>query len=251
MKLEDLLDELRVNILRDDAVLASGPSDQLWTDEALVRYINEAQSLWARKTFALRDASTAEVVEVPLSAGVPTYELHRSILSVVSARFDDSVVDLTRFGRSNVEALFGIDPPFFDSSNVTAATPGAPRGFSTDEGLSVDDPSAIRLTVMPTPSADEEGLLLHLRVARMPLKDFTVEDTEAVCELSKEYQLDMLEWAAYRALRNSDIDGHNDASKEHENRFNTAVKEVLRDVRRKMRQPQRFAFGTNGFAWER
>lgn len=251
MKLEELLDELRVNILRDDAVLAAGPSDQLWTDDALVRYINDAQSMWARKTLALRDASTADVVEVPLSAGVAAYDLHKSILSVVSARFDDNEVDLPRFGRSNVDLLLGIDPPFFDAAQIAAISPGPPLGYSTDERLNIDDESAVVLTVMPAPSADEDGLTLFLRVARLPLEDFDIEDTEAECELPSIYQLDMLEWAAYRALMNSDIDGHSDAAKEHKKRFEDSTKEVLKDIRRKMRQPQRFAFGTGGFTWER
>ena len=59
----------------------------------------------------------------------------------------------------------------------------------------------------------------------------------------------MLEWAAYRALRNSDIDGHSADADKHEKRFNDATAEVLKDIRRKMRAPMRWQFGQGGFNW--
>jgi hypothetical protein len=106
------------------------------------------------------------------------------------------------------------------------------------------------MRVWPTPSADEEGLVLNLRVARLPLVTFTADKLREVCELPEEHQLDMLEWAAYRALRNSDIDGHSDAAGKHEKRFDDAVQEILKDIRRKMHAPIAWQFGGNGFSWE-
>lgn len=250
MNLEALLDELRTNILRDDSELASGPNDSLWSDEALVRYINEAQTRWSRRTLALRDASTPEVTQFTLAAGVSTYELHVSILAVASARYDTDTVDLTRIGRSSVARLQVFDPPWWDPSTAESMTPGRPRAYSTDEALSVDTPSAVQLVVYPTPTVDEEGKTVYLRVARMPLETFSVDDLSMVCELPEEHQLDMLEWAAFRALRNSDIDGHSDMAKKHEERFTQAVLEVQRDLRRKLSTPIRWQFGQNGFAWD-
>lgn len=250
MNLEALLNELRVNILRDDTELASGPNDQLWTDETLVRYINDAQQRFARKTLSLRDASTPEVVEVALAAGVSSYALHESVLAVVSARYNEDTADLHRIGRSLIATLPVADPPWWDPSTVATMTPGPPKAFATDETLDVETTGAVTLTVYPTPSADEDGLLVRMRVARLPLESFTIDTLTAECELVEGYQLDMLEWAAFRALRNSDIDGHSDNAKAHEKRFDDAVDEVLKDVRRKMRAPIRFNFGQGGFAWE-
>lgn len=254
MKLEALLAELRENVLRDDAELASGPNDQLWTDETLVRYINDAVQRFARKTLSLRDASTPEVVEVSLATGVSTYVLHESILAVVTARYDTDTVDLQRLGRSAIVLAVPLeDPPWFDPSAVAAATPGRPLAFSTDETLDVDVKQAVTLTVYPAPTADENGKIIYLRTARMPLVKFDIEEPgglEVECELPEAYQLDMLEWAAYRATRNSDIDGHSSASERHEARFKAACEEVLKDVRRKMHVPIRFAFGSGGFTWE-
>lgn len=249
MNLEALLSELRGNVLRDDAELASGPFDSLWSDETLVRYINDAQQRFARRTLSLRDASTPEVTQVTLATGVSSYVLHESVLAVVSGRYDTDTVDLARIGRMRVMQVQPIDPPWFDPSTAATLTPGRPIAFQTDETLDVDSKGAVTLTVYPAPSSTENGKIIYIRTARLPLDEFTIDDTQAECELVDDYQLDMLEWAAYRALRNSDIDGHSSDADKHEKRFNEAVAEVLKDVRRKMRAPMRFEFGQNGFNW--
>jgi hypothetical protein len=250
MNLEGLLDELRGNVLRDDAVLASGPNDQLWSDETLVKYINDGYTRFARRTLSLRDASTPEVVEVTLAAGVSTYDLHESILSVVSARYDTDTVDLDRIGRSLVNVMVINDPPWFDPSTAGELNPGRPRAFSTDETISVDTAGAVNMKVWPEPAAAENGKTVYLRVARKPVDLFRIDKLDQVCELPEEYQLDMLEWAAYRALRNSDIDGHKEAAVDHQARFEAAVAEILKDMRRKMFAPTTWRFGDNGYAWD-
>lgn len=245
MNLEGLLSELRGNVLRDDAELASGPDDRLWKDEALVLYINDAYLRFARRTLALRDASTPEVVEIPLDAGVSLYELHRSILSVVSARYDTDTSDLVRVGRSLMEYMTPPDPIWFDPDAVIL-NPGRPRAFGTDETV---EGGTVHLQVWPVPTVTEAGKLIRLRVARKPLVLFTLDDTEAECELPEEYQIDMLEWAAYRAQMNSDVDGASAMAEKHKDRFEAAVAEVLRDMRRKMFAPLQFQYGRNGFTW--
>jgi hypothetical protein len=252
MELEALLDELRGNVLRDDSELATGTvDDSLWTDETLVRYINDAQSRFARKSFSLRDATTPEITQVTLATGVSSYVLHTSVLAVVSGRYNTDTVDLPRVGRVVIQSAQPDDPPYFDPNIPAAMTPGRPQAFGTDETIDVDAPGSVTLTVYPAPTATEDGTTLYLRVARLPLDPFDIDKTEAECELPEGYQLDMLEWAAYRALRNSDIDGHSSTADKHEKRFNDAVTEVLRAVRQKMRAPITFEFGRAGFTWDR
>jgi hypothetical protein len=247
MNLGALLSELRGNVLRDDAELASGPSDHLWSDETLVRYINDAYLRFSRRTLALRDASTPEVVEVPLDAGVSLYELHASILSVVSARYDVDTNDLMRVGRAIMQNMTPPDPVNFDPSSPAAMTPGRPIAVGTDEAIA--NGGLVSLTVWPAPTSTEAGKLIHLRVARKPLVPFTLDDVEAECELPEEYQIDMLEWAAYRAQNTSDVDGASAAAEKHRAAFEAAVAEVMRDVRRKMFAPLQFQYGRNGFTW--
>lgn len=246
MNLEALLSELRENVLRDDAELASGPNDHLWTDETLVRYINDAYLRFARRTLALRDASTPEVVEVPLDAGVSLYALHDSILSVVSARYANDANDLPRVGRSLMQYMTPPDPLTFDPSSPGALTPGRPIAFATDETV---EEHRVNLKVWPEPTATEAGTLIRLRVARRPLALFTLDNMEQECELDEDYQLDMLEWAAYRAQKNSDVDGASTAADKHKDAFEDAIASVLKDMRRKMFAPMQWHFGRNGFRW--
>ena len=60
MTVGELLDELARNVLRDRSNLISGPDDNLWSDETLVRYMNEAQYRFARRSLALRVDSDDE-----------------------------------------------------------------------------------------------------------------------------------------------------------------------------------------------
>lgn len=248
MTLDDLLRELRINLLRDDAELFSGPSDKLWTDETLVRYINDAQRRFARRTLTLRDASTPEVVEVQLATGVSTYTLHTSIRAVQSARYDTDEGDLRRVGHSILTANTHNDPPYFDVNQFSTTT-GRPLAYTVDETMDPTDDSAATLRVYPIPSATEDGKIVHLRVARMPLKDLTLDDTDAEPEVPEDYHLDLLEWAAFRAFRTADLDGASDKAKQHEDRFNTVMAEALNEQRRKMFAPKGWDFGRAGFSW--
>jgi len=249
MILEELLGELRENVLRDNAELASGPDDRLWSDETLVRYINDAQQRFARKTLSLRDASTPEVTQVTLATGVSTYVLHRSILAVVTARYDTDTTDLGRIGRARVQEVPREDVPYFDPTTVATISPGPPIAFSTDETLDVDSKGAVTMVVYPAPTAAENGKIVYLRTARMPLENFSVDVMDAECEIQDEHQLGMLEWAAFRALTNSDIDGHSDSAQKHFDLFEALLLEVEKEVRRKMHVPLQFRFGQGGFTW--
>lgn len=248
MTLEELLDELRVNILRDDAELASGPDDRLWSDETLVRYLNDAQRRFARATLTLRDSSTAEVVEVTLAAGVSSYSLHKSVRAVITARYDTDQGDLGRVGHRLVSEVSLPEAPTFDVNTASVLTPGRPLAFSTDESLDLPEDSAIVFTVFPAPTTTESGKVIRLRVARMPLNDLDIEDIEASPEVPPDFHLDLCEWAAFRAFRNSDIDGHSDKATKHEKRFEDAMKEASKDLNRKQHVPMTWEFGRHGFS---
>ena len=63
MNLGDLIEELRENILHDRSDRVEGSEDdQLWSDKTLVRYINEAQTRFAKKTTCLRSKITVRLI---------------------------------------------------------------------------------------------------------------------------------------------------------------------------------------------
>jgi hypothetical protein len=63
----------------------------------------------------------------------------------------------------------------------------------------------------------------------------------------------MLEWAAYRALRNWDVDAEDrKKADDHKKRFEEAIKECWREAENmKMFKPVTWAFGQGGFSYIR
>lgn len=249
MKVAEALEELRTNLLRDDAELASGPNDKLWSDKTLVRYIREAQRTWCRRTLTLRDSHTPSVCEVVLVAGESEYVLHKSIRAVISARYDDRQNDLFRFGHPLLPCPHD-DRPFGEAYPSGVPT-GAPIAISTDESFDLEHGASVILRVYGTPAAEQTDKILKLRVARMPLCEPDLAKPEADLETPDEYCLQMLKHAAWSALSTSDIDGHDARAENHLSAFNAAVSEVRTANRRKLAQPVRFGFGGSGTVWSR
>jgi len=251
MTLTQLLEELRANLLRDSSTLKSGPPDQFWSDDTLVRYINEAHHKFARRTLCIKDSTTPEVVEVVLVEKQRIYTLHPSILYVTSARHEDGRADMMRSSHSIIWALAN---PFTDSVDWSSSTIGAiPLRFTTDEGLQVDDEHQIRFAVDPEPDDKQKGKRIYLRTSRLPLEPFSVSKMNVAAEIPEDWQLDMLEWAAWRALRNWDLDAEDRRkADQHKTRFNEAVLECRHEVEiRKMHAPPNWSFGQNGWTYVR
>jgi hypothetical protein len=244
------LDELRRAVLRDFSTQVSGATDQLWSDDQLVRYIADAERRWCRQTFCLRDADTPAYTQIPLVAGVGRYVLDPLILAVISARYHLDSFDLKRIGRSLVAEVGTQDSLWFDPGDWNALSPGRPDAYSTDELLTYQSQARGALTLYPAPSPQQDGLMLFLRVARNTLRDYT--DLESESEISDNYVYDVLEWAAYRALRNHDADAADPAeATAHKTAFEEAVEKCKGELRSMLFGQTQYVFGMNGFVWER
>lgn len=252
MILQDLLTDLRENILHDRSDRIDGSADYLWSDTTLVRYINEAQRRFAVKGFVIRDDSTAAVVNVTLATGVTQYELHKSVIAVVSARISTSDVDLQRLGHSVLGAYTNNSSMSWDPS-IVGLSPGSPVGYSTDETLGEDGDSAVSavvLRVYPAPSAAANGTIIKLRVVRKPINQLTMATLTASPEIPVDHHIEMLDWAAYLALRIVDQDaGSPKRAAEFRDMFEIHVAEARKLVLRKMFVPRRWGFGRGGFSW--
>jgi hypothetical protein len=250
MLLQDALDELRGSILRDVSTKKIGPDDQYWSDTALVGYINEAQRRFARRTFCLRDSINPEVTQFTIAKAIDQYTLHPKIVFVQGVRLLGDPMDLTRITH-NVSWIPS-DNQSDVFSTVVVDRPNRPIAFSTDEGIDLDNDHAIILKLYPTPDDTTDGAICTLRVSRLPLNDLTLKDLKAPLEISDDYAYDMLEWAAWRALRNWDIDAEDrNKAKQHRDRFDEAVKECRREILHKIFQPVKWRFGEGGFSYTR
>lgn len=249
MKLKDLLIELRTNLLRDSSTLKTGPPDSYWSDAALVLYINEAHRRFARRALCLRDSTTKEATQITLVPGQAVYKASASVLRVTSARHQDSEVDLVR--STHLEQFTFMNPATDRIDYTGRGQGGKPQRFATDEGLEVGDEHQVQILFDPVPNDDQVGKLVYLRVIRLPLGDMTSVNAEP--EIPADWHLDMLEWAAWRALRNWDVDAEaNEKAQRHRARFDEAIAECLKEVQqKKMFEPVMWKFGGNGFTYVR
>lgn len=254
MRLGDLLSELRENILHDRSSQVSGASDYLWSDTTLVRYIDEAHRRFARKSLCIRDKNTVECCQFTTVANQDEYPLHPSVIAVLSVRMSGDKIDLARAGHSAFDSYHMPNAYFFDPSQASYLNPGKPLAFSTDETLVENDygsMSVVSLRLFPMVSSDYAGLTATMRVCRLPLVPLCVEDLDAIPEIPPDYHLDMLDWAAYLALRIVDVDaGAPDRAQEFRASFEAHVAEARRENMRKLFVPAQWGFGRNGFSWE-
>lgn len=251
MNTQELLEELARNILRDRSSLVSGPADVMWSDATLLQYINEAQMRLATIGLVLRDATTPTVTQVPLSAGVTQYTLHPSVIAVISARYGSDTYDLSRVGHSLLSAYVPPDTLYFEAAQLTV-DPGKPIAWASDEQLDIKSgvSGVVSLRVYPPPSSDHVDTV-YLRTIRKPLKPLSLDAPEGIPEVPEQYHLGMLDWAAYRALRNIDSDvGSMSTAARFRDTFDEMVAQAKRDTLRKLFAPSTWAFGRNGFSWE-
>lgn len=255
MTLGDLLDELRQNILHDKSDRIAGGADDLWTDSTLVRYIDEAQRRFARRALVIRDGTTSAVTEVTLAANQNEYPLHEAVIAVISARYVGDMADLARAGHSAFDTYRQPDSYYFDPSVLSVLSPGKPVAFGTDEYLSADSSgstSVVTLRVYPNVSADYAGNTLKLRTLRMPVSRLTIDNLDAVPEIPEDHHLEMLDWAAYLALRGVDVDlGMPTVADMFKKTFEEHVKVARNHVMRKLFASMQWGFGRNGFTWEK
>jgi hypothetical protein len=249
MTLGEQLDELRNNILRDRSDLVSGGDDRLWSDETLVSYIGDGEKRFARRTLMLRDSTTPEVTRVKLREGVRLYPLHKSVLAVLSAGYDTNTFDLQRSGHGLI--VQDVSPEFL-SVDPSSSYGGWTGAFSTDETLVYARQSTVTLSVSYVPSQEHDGKFIHMRVIRLPMSCYTVDSLDEASEIPEDYQLDVLEWAAYRAMRSFDADVDMPVSaKDHKDAFDEAVARAITETKLKMFSNITIAYGGNGFSYTR
>lgn len=180
----ELLSIVRTDLLRDSA------RPYLWGDDHIMMYLNEAEQIMAEETYCLSDNTSAAAV-LNIGSGQSEYDLDESVLHVYSATIEGDSHPLINFTYRRVPT---------NSLTVT----GRPTAYNLDE-------SSNTITFHPSP---DSALTVILRVARLPLEDFT-SSTEP--EIPERLHLDLCEFAAYRCMREPDADGFNPkAAKEFE-----------------------------------
>lgn len=253
MKARDLLYVLRRGILNDRSNNAGASSDLLWDDELLITYMNEAYRRMAVEGLMLRDAITPEVTQVAMVAGQRDYALHEAVVSVLSARPQNSQFDLTRSDHPTLSSAPTINERMWDPEVTSNVQPSAPRAFTTDEGMqdmASGSLEQITLRLLPIPGTAQNGQILQLRVIRKPLVMFSSAWMDMTPELPEEWHMPMLDWAASLALRIVDDDAGSPArAAEFASTFEANVAKARNQILGKLNQGTGWQFGRGGFTW--
>jgi hypothetical protein len=254
----EMLAELRHHMLRDVSDQVAGASDYLWSDNGLIRYINEGVNRFARQTKCIRDSTTSSICQFTTISNQQFYTLDPHIVSVISVRMTGDRADLARAGHADFDTYRQPDTYFFDPAQLAQMPPGKPLAWSTDEGVTQDtngSSRAIQLRLYPIPLSPYDNVVGNMRVARLPLMALSISQPDASPEIPEEHHMDSLNWAAYLALRGVDLDvaggGAWDRAKEFRAAFDDAVKDMKQDAQSKMFRPLQWGFGRNGWSYEK
>lgn len=255
MNLTELLYELRENILHDRSDQVAGASDYLWSDDTLINYINQAHRRFARRAQLLKDASTPVVTQFTTVLNQNLYPLDPSIETIQSVKMVGDQADLVRANHASLDTYHMPDTYYFDPGFLSTLPPGKPLAYTTDEGLTQNSQGATSVIVLrlyPIVGPGYGGIVGNMRVTRSPLTRLTPQNMNAIPEVPEDYHLDMLDWAAYLALRIVDLDaGDTERSDKYAASFEQHVKDATREMKRKMFQPAVWGFGRNGYSYER
>lgn len=262
-QLSRLLSELRNNLLHDKSQQVGGASDYLWDDETLVGYIDEAQKRFARQSLTIHDSSSA-ITTFKTVAWQHEYPVDPSVIAILSLKQEWPGVgvsyDHAALPRAGFDAFNNFhtpDPMFFNVDRLERMTPGKPKAWSTDDGILPDSNGSyggMVVRLFPAVSPDFAGLTYRMRVVREPIHALTLENLAAYPEIPAAHHLDILDYAAYLALRNVDTDiaGANAPARavQFEARFDMNCEKAKKLVMRKLFAPLQWGFGHNGWSWE-
>jgi len=162
----DVIKLLREDVLRDFSVPG------LFSDSYALLALNEAHREFARYTHCYIDD-----VVLDLNTGVSVYQMPQLV---------EFVYGVTAHGRSI--------PPYMRFQQPQYPTEGRVRAYTTDLGKR-------RIKFYPAPDEDIEVVV---EAAMIPQQLTLDPDTEI--ELDPEWINVLLDWCAYRALRNNDAD---------------------------------------------
>lgn len=243
MKLSELLEHVGSVYLDDRTQLESGDPDSLWSDAMIVRYLNEAQRILARRAWCIIEYGVAPAGIITLATDKVLYPLHKSVLRVFDATPSTQDAPL---GRTEDILLRDPTPPGSDAfdqgeaaslQGIDTTTTGATVAFATDAGTRM-------LRVYPTPSSTENGVVVSLKVARMPINWLNATKPEESPEVPEETHLAMCDYAAARCLLMPNEDGFKPEGRELLKDFYRQVLEARQDRQRAERGSDRWAFSS-------
>lgn len=172
MTLEELLAEFRVRA-RDEAL------PYLWPDDAVTRWLNEAEREACIRGRLLRETSDPTVCQIALQSGVDMYPLHEAVYEITYLCIVPLVGPTRPLDLVSREWLDRHCPRWREELDF------AHWAFQDD-------------TTLTLAAKHEAGDLLELECYRLPLDDMEDEDDEP--EIHSAHHVHLVDWALHRAF---------------------------------------------------
>lgn len=240
MKLSELLDHLAVTVLDDRADMLNGAASELWSDEALVRWLNEGARYICRRAWVLEDVGHATAGVITLVENTKDYALHKSVVRVLSGRLSDTDLDLARVPYDLSRPQSSNLPDFFYPDVTFSEDPGRPLAISTDVATRI-------LRVRPKPDATAALLTLQLRVSRMPVVELDVASPNAEPEIPPEFHMALTDYAAGEALSIPAADANlRTVAKVYKDKWAETVATAREERQRAEMSPAQWRMGNGG-----
>lgn len=247
MRLEEMLRYTAKEFLDDRTDLVDGDNDSLFSDEYLCRMFNEAAKILCRRAWVIVEFGSVPAGVITLRTGVSLYPLHESVLRVYDGTPTTQAAPLGRTEDINLRDTSVITPYPADAFSAvelgsaaslaggSATLSGAPLAFATDA-------ASRTARVFPPPTATQNGLKVYMKIARLPIKELTLDDTDAEPEVPTEFHLQLCEYAAGKALTLPNVDGD---QKVEGRRLLAAFDQVVKEARQERQRAEASTYRWN------
>lgn len=181
MNVEDFIAAFRSD-LQDEA------NKQLWTDEEIVRWLNDAVQEANERALLTEDRSTPAVCSIAVLVGVAVYDLHPSVLEIKRASLDgDPLVE------SSLEAMDAC-------GHGWESRTGKPRRFIFEQASGAT-PARLRLVYTPTKTGT-----VALTVYRGAIKPLSADRGTEKPELPVRFHERLKDWVYRSAYLKQDVE---------------------------------------------
>lgn len=239
MDLAEMLSHVR-EYLDDYTDIIDGDPDRLWSDDSIVRHLNQGARILCRRAWAIIEYGKAPAGIIVLQAGKVLYDLHPSVLKVLDATPSTQVAPLGRLTDIELRDPSPIGSDAFDvgenAARESTALTGASLAFASDAGTR-------QMRVYPEPTATQNGVVVSLKIARLPIVELTLDDVDAEAETPREWDMPLCDYAVGKSLMRPNLDTQSKSDGRE------LLATFMEDVRQARQERVRAELGTGRWAF--
>ena len=176
------------NLIRRFRVLAQDTEQPLlWSDEAVIEWLNDAQAQACVRGRLIREDENPAVCQIALTPGQHTYPLHASVYELINLRIKGSGAESSR--SMAIKSREWLDANVRDW-----------RDMDRPSQWLIQDDTTLRVV-----GAIKAGDVLHLECYRLPIKQLANDIDKP--EIHAAHHVHLIQWALHKAFSVPDADG--------------------------------------------